>query len=416
MSRSLPDELTQLRGFILDPDALVRAVASGRRRGQEPPSWPASGSAPKQGRPLELRRVELRMVDLKSGPHLQLTAYDATAAHTTNYPAGSPEAATVVDELLALPFGNWHLDTVEQTRQLRVTKKGDALVSVAAREGGPQVERAHDRTKQRLIGAQDPMLRALGITDGEGRVRAGRADKYRQVEEFARQLKATLEDAFSAGSLRTPTEAEPLRVVDLGAGNAYLTFVAHRLLVDGLGLPIELTGVDVKEQSRTHNAAVAAELGVRVDFVQASIEDYRPQQPPEVVLALHACDTATDDSLARAVGWGAPVVLAAPCCHHDIAAQLRRGVPPAPYGALVRSGILRERFADTLTDALRAALLRRQGYRVEVVEFVASEHTPRNTLLRAIRTGAAAEPAVVEEYDELVAAWGLRPRLGELLG
>jgi hypothetical protein len=135
------------------------------------------------------------------------------------------------------------------------------------------------------------------------------------------------------------------------------------------------------------------------------------------VLALHACDTATDDALARAIGWQAPVVLAAPCCHHDVAAQLRRSPTPSPYSALTRHGILRERFADTLTDALRASLVRQQGYRVDVVEFVGSEHTPRNTMLRAVRTGSPVKGgSVVKEYDELVATWQLRPRLGELLG
>lgn len=408
MSRSLDDAVTEVRALLLDPDRLVRAVAAGRRRGQEPPPW---------------RRVELRMVDLKAGPHLQVTAYDATQAHTSNHPLGEgPDgAAAAVDRLLALPFGNWHVDSADPgagggaSLQLRVTKRGDALVSRAATAATTTGSRSHDRDKHRLIGADDPLLRALGITDGEGRVRPGRADKYRQVEEFARQLEATLADAFSAGALRRPTAAEPLRVVDLGAGNAYLTFVAHRVLTARLGLPVALVGVDVKEQSRTHNSAIAAELGVDIAFEQASIQDYLPAQPPEVVLALHACDTATDDALARAVGWGAAVVLAAPCCHHDIAAQLRRVEAPAPYGVLLRSGILRERFADTLTDALRASLLRERGYRVDVVEFVASEHTPRNTLLRAIRTGASPGPDGAREYADIVAAWGLKPRLGELL-
>jgi hypothetical protein len=132
------------------------------------------------------------------------------------------------------------------------------------------------------------------------------------------------------------------------------------------------------------------------------------------VLALHACDTATDDALARAVEWQAPVVLAAPCCHHDIAAQLRRNTTPPPYAMLTRHGILRERFADTLTDALRASLLRMQGYRVDVMQFVESAHTPRNTLLRATRTGAAGD-SVRSEYDELVDSWSVRPALAELL-
>ena len=116
---------------------------------------------------------------------------------------------------------------------------------------------------------------------------------------------------------------------------------------------------------------------------------------PEVVLALHACDTATDEALARAVGWEASLVLAAPCCHHDVAAQLRKAPTPAPYAMLTRHGILRERLADTLTDALRATLMRLQGYRVDVVQFVESKHTPRNTLLRATRTGTARQGRLV---------------------
>jgi hypothetical protein len=130
------------------------------------------------------------------------------------------------------------------------------------------------------------------------------------------------------------------------------------------------------------------------------------------VLALHACDTATDDALARAVRWEARWILAAPCCHHDIAAQLRRGSTPSPYSLVTQHGILRERFADVLTDTLRAALLRQHGYRVEVVEFVDSQHTPRNLLLRARRSGVAAGD---DEYRRIVSDFGLKPKLAELL-
>ena len=126
-------------------------------------------------------------------------------------------------------------------------------------------------------------------------------------------------------------------------------------------------------------------------FVVGSIAGAVLDPAPEVVLALHACDTATDEALARAVEWGAQLVLAAPCCHHDIAAQLRRTPTPAPYAMLTRHGILRERLADTLTDGLRASLMRLQGYRVDVMQFVESKHTPRNTMLRAVRTGGAGQ-------------------------
>jgi hypothetical protein len=161
---------------------------------------------------------------------------------------------------------------------------------------------------------------------------------------------------------------------------------------------------------------VAAELGLDAEFVVGTIAQAALDVDPEVVLALHACDTATDEALARAVGWGASLVLAAPCCHHDVAAQLRRTPTPAPYAMLTRHGILRERFADTLTDALRASLMRLEGYRVDVMQFVESKHTPRNTLLRAVRTGGPVKGGGVrKEYDDLVATWGIQPRLATLL-
>ncbi|WP_224273203.1 class I SAM-dependent methyltransferase [Nocardioides lacusdianchii] len=402
-------EWDRLRATVLDADSLVRALASGRRKG---------GPAPVvQGR--EVRRVEVRVVDLKAGRRLQVTAYDATQAHTTNHALGE-DARAVVDALLAEPFANWHVDTVDATHQLRVTKKGAPLLHTAARREAVEVSRDHDRAKDRLLAEDDPVLVALGISDAQGRVKPTRQAKYRQVEEFVRLLDASLGEALEQGHVRTPTLDDPLRIVDLGCGNAYLTFAAHRFLTapvaeGGRGLPVRMTGVDVKQQSADHNTQVAAGLGIEADFVVGSIGEARLEQAPDVVLALHACDTATDDALARAVDWEASLVLAAPCCHHDIASQLRTAEAPAPYAMLTRHGILRERFADTLTDALRASLLRREGYRVDVVEFVESAHTPRNTLLRAVRTGARGAGAV-EEYDELLAAWGVRPRLGELLG
>ncbi len=394
--------LSRLRAEILDDEHLVRALATGRRRGQEAPRW---------------KRVELRYVDLKGGRHLQVTAYDETQAHTSNH-AGPGAIGEVLDDLLGQAWGNWHVDTDERTHQLRVTKKGEALLHTTERDEPVAVERGHDHAKQRLLPEDHPVLRALGISDAQGRVKPSRQAKYRQVEELVRALDVAVAEGQRAGTLRTPTPEDPLRVVDLGCGNAYLTFAAHAWLATRM--PVLLTGVDVKEQSRRHNSEVAAGLGIsdQVEFVQSGIGEVELPQPPDVVLALHACDTATDDALARAVRWGADLVLAAPCCHHDVSAQLRQQPTPPGYDLLTRDGILRERLADTLTDALRASLLRLEGYRVEVAEFVDSAHTPRNTLLRAVRTrgGSSAGSTAAADYDALVATWRLRPALAERLG
>jgi hypothetical protein len=396
--------LNRLRSYILDPDVLVKAVASGRRKGEQP-TW---------------RRAELRYVDLKAGTHLQITTYDQTQAFTENHAVapvdGRSAARDAVDALLDEPFGDWHVDTATQSHQLRVTKKLEATVRTTDRSEAVAVDRGHDRDKQRLLPENDPVFLVLGISDDEGRIKPSRQAKYRQVEEFLRLLDGSITEAVDKGHLRRPTLEDPLRIVDLGCGNAYLTFAAERYLTGVRKLPVRLTGVDVKEQSRQHNSAVAAELGVEAEFVVGTIGGVALDPAPEVVLALHACDTATDEALAQAVGWGAQLVLAAPCCHHDIAAQIRKAPTPAPYAMLTRHGILRERLADTLTDGLRASLMRLQGYRVDVVQFVESQHTPRNTMLRAVRTGGPVKGGSVrKEYDELVTAWGLQPKLAELL-
>jgi SAM-dependent methyltransferase len=339
-------------------------------------------------------RVELRPVDLKSGRRLQIVTY-AGGAPVTRNEAYEATAEQAVDDLLAEPFGNWHVQTTTETVQLRVTKKGAAQLHRAAAVDTQHT--GHDRAKPHLIDPGDALFTVLG---------AG-ASKRRQVDAFLRVLAAVVEDA------EVPTD-RPLRVVDLGCGNAYLTFAAYRYL--SRTREVDLLGVDLREEARARNTAIAAELGWsgRVRFEAGSILD-APAPAADVVLALHACDTATDDALAQAVRWQAPVVLAAPCCHHDLQRQLRAAPTPEPYGLLTRHPILRERLGDALTDAFRAALLRRAGYRAEVIQFVDAEYTPRNTMIRAVRNASAADEEAQAEYDEMVRAWGVTPYLQTLL-
>ncbi|RLP91716.1 SAM-dependent methyltransferase [Micromonospora sp. CV4] len=379
MPEPLDAALAQVRALLLDP-ALTRAVAAGRRRGRRP----------------TVARAELRPVTLKAGPRLQIATSDGARPYTRNVTPG-PETAAAVDELLAEPFGNWHVETADATLQLRVTKSGEAQVHRAAGTARPAAAPGgNDRAKEYLLDPGDEIFAEIG----------GSAAKRRQVDAFLRALAATLPDELTG----------PLRVVDLGCGNAYLTFAAYRYL-SGRGLDVELIGVDVREDQRRRNTELAQRLGWadRVSFVAGTIADAVVDPAPDLVLALHACDTATDEALARAVRWEARWVLAAPCCHHDLAKQLRAHPAPAPYELLTRQGILRERFADVLTDALRAGLLRVHGYRAEVVEFVDSQHTPRNLLIRARRTGTAATGPQRAEYRELVDQWRVTPRLETLL-
>jgi SAM-dependent methyltransferase len=380
VSEPLAAALTSLRPLLLDADHLVRAVAAGRRRGAQP-AW---------------QRVTLRPVDLKDGRRLQVVTDDGQGPRTRNEAYGAAGAAAAVDALLAEPFGNWHVQTTTETVQLRVTKKGEAQVHRAVADHAQHTD--HDRSKPHLIDPGDQLFTVLG---------AG-ASKRRQVDAFLHMLAGVVDDAA------LPSD-RPLRVVDLGCGNAYLTFAAYRYLSERG--PVEVVGIDVRSQARERNNELAAQLGwsEHLRFEESLIVD-AAVDPADIVLSLHACDTATDDALAQAVRWQAPVILASPCCHHDLQSQLKAAPTPAPYALLTRHAILRERFGDALTDALRAALLRRVGYRVDVVQFVASEYTPRNTMIKAVRRTPDHDVAdVADDYEALVRGWGVTPYLQTLL-
>lgn len=374
----LTTALDHVRDAVLSEGTLVRAVASGTRKGTTQP-W---------------RRVELRPVRLKAGARLQVVSYDERQAFTANVEWGAP-AGERVGELLDQPFSNWHVETIAETLQLRVTKRGEAQLSRAAATGTQVLAPlANDRDARHLLAPDDPLFGVLGAN----------AAKRRQVDAFLRSVAAT-EASLPEGRVR---------VVDLGCGNAYLTFAAYRCLRGSH--EVDLVGVDSKQQSREHGTSLAESLGISdsVRFVESTIAE-APIDGADLVLALHACDTATDEALARAVQASAKVILVAPCCHHDLQRQLQDNPVPSPYAVLTRHSILRERFVDVLTDALRASILRLLGYRVEVVEFVAAEQTPRNVLLRAIRTGAAPTTEQVAEYLALIAEWQVHPALATLL-
>jgi SAM-dependent methyltransferase len=383
-----------VRAALLDRAGLVRALGSGRRRGMDAPAY---------------LRVEARYVDLKGQRHLQITEFDERQAHTRNVPAEDLDKA--VDELLDAGYGSWHVETTSETLRLRYTKKGKELLH--RQEDSREQQTGHDRVKQRVLDPAAPFLIELGISDHQGRVKPSRQAKYKQIEEFCKLLAPALDEAVAAGRIAT---GRPLQVVDLGCGNAYLTLAAYHLLTAG-GHDVRMTGIDHNPAARKRNTRVVEALGwgQHLRFLDATIEGAELDVQPDVVLALHACDTATDDALARAVRWEAALVLAAPCCHHDIQKQLRSVTPPAPYALLTRYGIVRERFADVLTDSLRAAVLRQVGYRVEVVQFVDSQHTPRNLLLRAARTGAEPAAELRAEYQAMVDEWHVTPRLAQLL-
>ncbi|MCA9704274.1 MAG: SAM-dependent methyltransferase [Myxococcales bacterium] len=304
-------------------------------------------------------------------------------------------------------------------------------VRIDARHGHARRVTLDEARTRKAMGGKDralrpdqsaPLLRVIGIMNADGTISARSAKKYKQVNHFVELCRPVWERLVAR---RAPSSDAPLRILDLGCGNGYLGFVLLETLRLA-GVPARLHGVDRRADFVAQCRERAAALGDEaLSFEQAEIATARVEHsplggPPELVVALHACDTATDDALALAVRAGAGSILAAPCCQRELAEQLQHapaGATPVP--ALRQHSILRQGYAADLTDALRVELLEACGYRVDAIEFVGSQHTPKNLLIRAHRRRpeAAVDPRAwrLAEVRERCEALGVRPRLLEAL-
>ena len=390
----MPEQYHRLvKDKILDENTFVRAVFSGRRRGHIVP-W---------------NRVVVRPVSIKGERRIQFSYFDAKKDVTKNH-AGA-QIAEKVDELLALAFKNITLQSTGDDCQVQITKKGKVLVhrhELSEPRELPSLQ--HDRRKNLLLpaGKPDPFLHQIGVMTSDGKVRAHMQKKFRQINEFLECLAGT-------GELEK-FDRSPLTVVDCGCGNAYLTFAVYYYLNHVLGMPTCLTGVDTNEDILKKQAEQCRSLGWRdLSFQVARIADFRPASPPDIVLSLHACDTATDEALAQGVKWRSRLILSAPCCHHHLQQQITRQSAPPQFRPVLRHGVLKERLGDILTDTFRSLILRIMGYRTDVVEFVSTEHTGKNLMIRAIKSGQVGNPQAMQEYRELVEFWQVTPYLWQLL-
>ena len=366
--------------LISDQDNFVRAVFSGRRRNMQ----------------TQYERIDIRPVQLKDGLKLQLVMSEEKQDTTKNIDIDGSK----ILELLNGGYANILVEFTTGSYSLRITKKGEALIHEA--KGVFERSVNHDRTKDRLLDASDPFLIEVGISDHKGSIKPSMQDKYRQVEEFLRILEPAL-----------PEKKEKLSIVDLGCGHAYLTFATHQYLRKS-GVDAHVIGIDVRENSRDRNNAIAKKLGI-TDSIEFRAEEISETAitTADIAIALHACDTATDDAIAWGVQHGVQLLLIAPCCHHDLQVQMQD--IPEPWPMLTRHGIMRERLGDLLTDSFRTQILKLLGYRVDAIEFVGGEHTPRNLMIRATKTGAKPEPIDIARYKEMLAQWNVNPALAQRL-
>lgn len=343
----------------------------------------------------DVQKVSIRPLLLKGQPAYQFTLhFRDRVTHENLAPDAAARRATA---LLEGTFQHAALYTSEADFALRA-RPHDFQVTQRppSKSAAPAT---HDRIKAHLIpdGVPCPFLAEIGVMTPDGRVRAPMQHKFRQINRFL-ELVQDVVPALPRG--RT------LRIVDFGCGKSYLTFALHHLLTVIHELPVEIVGLDRKADVIADCRQVAAKLNCHgLEFREGDIETHAAAGPIDLAVSLHACDTATDDALAKALAWECAVILAVPCCQHELAPQIRvPGLEP-----LQRHGLLHERFATLATDALRAAVLEICGYQTQVVEFIDLEHTPKNVLIRAIRKpiSESVRAQRLAEYRAFKAALGL---------
>ena len=302
-------------------------------------------------------------------------------------------------------FRQMQLETQSAAVSALVSKKGKVTVQrKKKKEEAQKADLSHDRKKRYILeeGISVPFLRDLGVMTEDGKVIRSKTDKFRQINRFLE---------FIEDILPQLDRGRELTILDFGCGKSYLTFAMYYYLHELKKYDIRIIGLDLKKDVIRHCSSLAEKYGYeKLAFLEGDIADYDGVDQVDMVVTLHACDTATDFALAKAIGWNAKVILSVPCCQHELNGQMKNEI----LAPVMDYGLLKERFAALATDGLRAKYLEREGYETQVLEFIDMEHTPKNILLRAVKTGRRNEKAAAE-IERFEGFLSVQPMLGELL-
>ena len=325
-----------------------------------------------KGPEVQLQKVSVRLISTRRGLLLQFVKRFADREEARNY--SEADALRTLEELLEGGFHSGRIFATEGDLQLELGRSGKWKLSNAPATFTETPGRAHDKPKSRVIDPAAKYLQLLGISTGDGRVKDKQQAKYRQVNRFADIAGGLIEEAgFERGSKVT--------VTDMGSGKGYLTFALYDRLANGMGLEVEMRGVEAREHLVETCNEAARDCGFDgLAFVKGEIGTVDAGMP-DMLIALHACDTATDDALFEGITSASKIIIAAPCCQKELRKQLRY---PEALNALNRYGLILERETESVTDGLRAVLLESCGYKVRMQEFISPEHTPKNNLITAL--------------------------------
>lgn len=314
------------------------------------------------------------------------------------------KAIEACEELVQDYFRQVNIFTTEADYQGMISKKG----KVHLQKKPPtcqEIDTAHNRTKHYLLSEGTPydFLVKLGVMNKEGKVLAQRYDKFKQLNRFLEMV---------ADCMAYLPKDRTLHIIDFGCGKSYLTFALYYYLVKQQGLAVKITGLDLKKDVIQFCNKMARELSYEgLTFIHGDIKDFEGEDKVDMVVTLHACDTATDAALAKAVGWEAKVILSVPCCQHELLTQIHHPI----MKPMEKHGIIKEKLSSLITDSVRGNILEIMGYSVQMLEFIDMEHTPKNILIRAFKKDNYSQEAV-KTYKAFKDFWSIEPYLEKAMG
>lgn len=385
-----PDYSARFLGLLrdsLEQNTFVKLVL-GKYRGQE--------SA--------LKRILVRKLIVKGQECLSFVYCYKTREVTKN--AAVANGVETIAELLGDPFLSAHLFTIADDVQIEFSKKGKCRWSRSEPTYNALPSEKHDRTKQRFLDPGKPFLKALGVTDAKHHVIPSMARKWKQINKFLE----IFQHAFASSRI---AKSKDVHVVDFGSGKAYLTFAIHDLLRNSLDVKAQVTGIELREDLvKFCNKAVKTLALDDLSFYQGDVSSYRPDRI-DIMIALHACDTATDQAIYLGIRTGAEIIMCAPCCHKQIRQQISSPEVMAP---MLQFGVHLGQEAEMVTDSLRALLLEANGYTTQLLEFVSLEHTSKNKMLLAIKHDTTVDrEGLLAKISKIKDFYGIREHCLETL-
>ena len=357
-------------------------------------------------------KVKIRPVMIKDVLYFQETIYRGTQVFHENF--SSEEIISRIEQLLQGKMKQCEIASKDMSATVLVSKKGKMTIKTRKRSGKPgeaenqlrpACDLSHNREKQYILkeGVPVDFLVGLGVQTPDGRVAKNRYDKFRQINRYLEFIEDVLD--------KLPT-GRTIRIIDFGCGKSYLTFAMYYYLHVLQGRDITITGLDLKKDVIARCNKLAQDCSYdRLHFEVGDISTYEGADAVDMVVSLHACDTATDYAIEKAVSWGAKVIMAVPCCQHEV----NRQISSKELQPLLKYGLIKERMAALITDAVRANLLEEHGYDAQIVEFIDMEHTPKNLLIRAVKKEGPMRMKKERSVEETMEFLHIEPTLKRLL-